>query len=271
MVATNGGAIAHGEIDERIGGMDLRIAADGDDPMLYLLRADLHREHRNWASATSDIQSARALAPDNLNVEFYRALLLRDIGELAEAERALIRYVERAPAWSGPKVPLHKVLQVLAAMLIDQGRSCEAALKLDHAVAAAERPGPQLYLSRARQFVRCDPPDYDMAIRGLDEGIDRLGPGATVLEQHAIDLELARGSVDRALERIDAQITRAPERPSIWIRRAELLEKAGRPAEALAAYRQAQDAINTMPERARATRGARALARQAQAGIGRVE
>ncbi len=271
VAASTGEALAHGAIDERIEGMDLRIAENPSEPMRYLLRADLYREHRDWKSATSDIRTAAELEPDNPNIEFYRALLLSDLHRFSEAERSFGRFLERASAWPGPTVPLSKAHRMFAKMLVEQEKPCEAAGQLDSAIAAAARPTPQLYLSRAENLVRCDPPDYETAIRGLDAGIARLGPGATVLEDYAVELELARGSFESALRRVNAQIERAPKQPANWIRRAELLERAGRSAEALAAYRQAQAAIDSMPERARATRGARALTRQTEEGIGRVE
>jgi predicted Zn-dependent protease len=271
IIASSGEGLTHGEIDQRLDGMDLRIAENPGDSMLFLLRSDLHREHRDWEAATSDIQIAFDLEPDNPNIDFYRAVLLRDLGKLPEAERSLSRYLKRAPAWPGAKVSLPKAHQAFAGLLIDQGRPCEAADQYSRALAAAARPGPQLYLSRAEQFVRCQPPDYDAALRGLDEGIARLGPGATVLEKKAIDLELARGSVNRALERIEAQTARAPVGPSTWLRPARILERAGRPLEALEAYRKAQSAIAAMPNRARATRGAEALIKQTEEGIARLE
>lgn len=88
IVVTSGQGLAHGAIDEQLHGMDLRVAENPSEHMLYLFRADLHREHRDWGAATSDIQLALELEPDNPNIDFYRGVLLPDLGKLSEAERA---------------------------------------------------------------------------------------------------------------------------------------------------------------------------------------
>lgn len=262
--------LPHGEIHERVQGMNRRIAENPTEPMLYLLRADLYREHRDWESALTDIRHARELAADDPNVEYYQAALSRDRGQLVAAARHLNRYLERAPVWPGTKVPLPKARRSLAGILIEQGRPCEAAGQYDHAIGAAKQPTPQLYLSRAELFAQCTPPRFQVALRGLDEGIARFGTGAGVLEDYAITLELARGAVELALQRIDARIARAPERPTAWIRRAEILERAGRHKDALAAYRQASAAVLSLPQRAQAARSTHALRQRIDEDIDRL-
>ncbi len=86
----------------------------------------------------------------------------------------------------------------------------------------------------------------DEALRALDAGMARVGHVVS-LELPAIDLEMELGRPERALARIDALAKTGPPNP-LWIaRRGEILDKAGRGAEARAAYEKALALIAEKP------------------------
>src|ERR1041385_2750456 len=93
----------------------------------------------------------------------------------------------------------------------------------------------------------------DDAVRGLDEGIRRMGPLVT-LELSAIDLEVQLKRYDAALARVDTVMSRLQRKESWLVRRAEILKTAGREQEAKKSYRDALAAIEKLPPTHRHTR-----------------
>jgi hypothetical protein len=88
-------------------------------------------------------------------------------------------------------------------------------------------------LARADALLAAGEPEA--ALEALDEGLARLGP-VVALASRAIEIERARGRADATLERLD-RLAAFASRQETWLtRRAEILEEAGRPAEARAAW-----------------------------------
>ena len=92
----------------------------------------------------------------------------------------------------------------------------------------------------------------EAALRGLDEGVKRLGPLVT-LQLYAMDLALARQNFDDALRRLET-ISAQSARKEKWLaRRGEILIRAGRRDEAKQAYAAALLAIGALPPRLQQT------------------
>jgi len=106
----------------------------------------------------------------------------------------------------------------------------------------------------------------DEALRGLEEGISKLGPVVT-LQLAAIDLELRRKNFDGALVRLD-QIAAQSQRKESWlVRRGEILKLAGRDEEARAAFNAALNAIESLPPAHRQSRSVSALELRARSAL----
>ncbi len=259
-----GSCLAHGDLELRIEGATQQIQAQPADPEWYLRRADLHREHRDWAAAEQDIASARALDPSDPAPLYHRALLLRDRGETALAVELLRRLLKPEQAAGAPlRAKAHAELgQILGELGDWQGAADQFSL----AIALADSPGPELFLARANALVSAGQPGWaEQALHGLDQGIERLGAG-TILPDRAIDIALQSGDVDGALARIEQRIKTPGYRLPAMVRKAEVTEKARRPSAAAAAYADAQRALGALPAKARATYGMRALASRIDAG-----
>ena len=97
----------------------------------------------------------------------------------------------------------------------------------DYNRAIALRPGgePELYIERAEALAKLG--DHDAAIRGLDDGISRMGPLVT-LQLEAIEIETATMQYDAALKRVDAVMSRLQRKESWFVRKAQILKLAGR-------------------------------------------
>ena len=260
----NGNCLAHGDLELRIEGATQQIQAQPADPEWYLRRADLHREHRDWAAAEQDIASARVLDPSDPAPLYHRALLLRDRGETALAMELLRQLLDAEPAAGAP---LHaKAHAELGTILGELGDWRGAADQFSLAIARAESPAPELFLARAKALESAGHPGWaEQALRGLDEGIERLGAG-TILPDRAIDIALQAGNVDGALARIEQRIQTPGYRLPAMVRKAEVTENARRPSAAAAAYADAKRALDALPAKVRATYGMRALAARVDAG-----
>jgi len=271
-VAIPRAARAHAGIDEEIRDVDRRIAARPGDAELVLRRGELHRIHGDFAAARADYDRARRLDPDLAAVDLCLCTMLVQEGRPKEALRAIDRFLAREPDHSGALAARGRARLALgdpAAAVEDFTRAIER---------APERfpPSPDLYLDRARALASLGDARLGDAIRGLDDGIARLGD-PVALELYAIDLEVRRDRTEAALARLD-QIAARSTRKEAWLaRRGAILEHAGRMEEARDAYEGARNAIGSLPPSRRSTRAtarleteiAAALARLGAAGPGR--
>ena len=95
---------------------------------------------------------------------------------------------------------------------------------------------------------RGKPGDAEAAVSILDAGLAKLGCLAG-LHHAAIAIELPLGRHDSALRRIDALVARYRPSPDLSLRRAEILENAGRYREAAAACGDALALLDALPAR----------------------
>jgi predicted Zn-dependent protease len=148
-----------------------------------------------------------------------------------------------------------------------------AAEDFARAIAAEEALGrttPEHYLERAGALAAEGGDAVAEALHALDEGLGRLGP-IPALQLYAIDLELVRSRYDAALARLDAVAAQSP-RSGPWLaRRGEVLERAGRPADARAAYEQALADLASVTAGRRRTGGSARLERQVRAALERLQ
>jgi len=103
-----------------------------------------------------------------------------------------------------------------------------------------------MYIERAQTLAAAGIEFRDEALRGLDEGMEKLGPLIT-LQLAALDLELAQKRYDRALARLERIAAGSPRKETWLARRGEIMEQAGRKTEAHESYAAALAAIETLP------------------------
>jgi len=167
----------------------------------------------------------------------------------------------RAPARAEARVLRARALTRLQ-------RPTEAADEWSRVTPLLRRPTPDHYVERARAIVEAGEARLGEAVALLDEGILRLGPAAT-LDLLAIELDLRRGRPEAALARVDRQATAAPRHEGWLMRRGEILEQAGRPAEARAAYAAALGAVDALPEARRRARAVEEVRQRSADGLAR--
>jgi len=262
-LAPAGSVFAHQAIDAQILDLTERIAATPEDATLYLRRGELHRVHQDWELAVKDYGKARELDPELAEVDLCQGRMQLEAGEWAAARESLDRYLVVHPD--------HVVgLATRARARARLGDNLGAAADFTAALATTGgRPQPGYYLERARALVAAGDEYLDQAIKGLDEGLERLGKPVT-LQLLAIELETRAGRYDAALERLQGFLERAKRKETWLVRRAEILEAAGRPEEARASYVAALEAIEALSvgrRRSRAITNLENEAREAVAGL----
>jgi predicted Zn-dependent protease len=255
LLCTLDGGFGHGDLHEVIDAVTAAIERSPDDPALYLRRAELHRFHKDWSAASADYARVRRLRPGLDLVTFGLAQI-----QLAQGnEKTGLKLLDEFLA----KHPDHAPARALRAGLKEKHGDWKAA-DADLAAAVGASPEPHYATERANLLERHGQPGA--AAQCLDAASLARGR-VPILEQQALDIEERSGHIAAALRRLDDLIAREP-RPDIWLaRKAGLLERADRTAEAGDAWRKAAAAFENVPPDKRASEANRALAGKILAGL----
>lgn len=226
---------AHPEIEQALARLNAQIATAPANAELYLDRGDLYARHDDWVMAEANYLRAAELTPKHARLDRALGTVALAMGNAAEA----LRHFNAALARNAGDAET-RVLRARAHAAL--GARAPALADYTAALARIENAPPELYLERADV---CASPDD--AIRGLDEGIARLGPVVT-LQMRALALEESLGRIDAALARLNTLAAQS-ERKESWLkRRGDVLARAGRERDARAAYAAALAAIDALPD-----------------------
>lgn len=250
---------AHADLLLQIEEVTKAIEKEPTNADLYLRRGQLWREHVEYQRAYEDIEKAFALMPGLSQIDLMRGRLFLDWGWPLTARAVLDRYLSHQPRNVEGLIHRGRALARL-----ELRRS--AADDYDLALKLTTEPSPDLYVERAQVLMALDREDWARAVRGLDEGLQRLGPLVT-LQLFAIDAELKLSNYDGALSRVDKIAARSPRKETWYARRGEILVQAGRGEEALKAYESAKISLQTLPPTRRNVPAMRELARRIEAQI----
>jgi tetratricopeptide (TPR) repeat protein len=237
-------AFAHGDVHERIVAFTKEIALTPTNASLYFQRADLYRVDGDWTNALIDLNQVARLDRSIKRVDFMRGLVQYEANQPQAAIGPLNRYLADKP-------PDAEAYVVRARVLAKLGRHALAVEDYTSAIKLSPTANPELFIERAASWRALG--KSEEAIRGLDEGIRRLGPLVT-LELPAVDIEVALKRYDDALARIDMVMARLQRKETWLMRRAEILRGAGREEEAKKNYHAAIEAIERLPASHRGTR-----------------
>lgn len=252
---------AHEELDLQIARVTKDIEARPDRAELHLKRGELHRLHEDWAAAKADFDRAEKLDPGLAAVDLARGRMWLGIGDPKEARKCLDRVLAREPG--RPDALVER-----ARALVRLGQRAAAVEDYTRAVSTPAPSDPEIFLERSQ--AQSADGRVEEALRGLDEGIRRLGPLVT-LQLAAIDLELGAKRTDAALARLDS-IAAKSERKDPWLaRRGEILREAGRRDEAREAFRGALKAVESLPPFRRQAKATLDLEKRVRAALEAVD
>ena len=230
---------AHGDLHLQIQEVTRQIEKEPRNAELYLKRGELHRAHQEWDAAQADYDYAWGLNPKLAVLDLARGRMFLEANWPISAKVALDRflavYTNHVEGLTARARTFIKLDQRLAA-----ARDYTAAI--DHST----EPRPELYLERAQALTTEGGAHLDAAIKGLDEGIKKLGPLVT-LQLYAIDVEIKQKRFDAALDRLERVAAQSPRKETWLARRGEILQQAGRNSEAREAFQSALAAMNKLP------------------------
>lgn len=250
---------AHGDLHEQIRAVTEQIAKDPKNSELYLKRGELHRAHQEWDDAQADYDHALALNSGLTVIDFTRGRMFLEANWPHSAKICLDRFLRKHTNHV-------EGFTARARSLVKLEKPLDAARDFTTAIQFAPTGRPELYIERSQALVSAGDKHYEEALRGLDEGIGRLGPLVTI-QLHAIDLELKRKQFDAALNRLEKIASQSPRKETWLARRGEILQQAGRREEARAAYEQALKALDSLPSARRNVPAMTELERRIKAAI----
>lgn len=244
-------ASGHGDLHAQIEQVSAKLRLDPGNAALLFHRAELYRDHEEWAKAAADYDRVEALAPDQASVHLGRGKLLLAIGQLEASRRELDRFLDAEPAHA-------EALATRGAVAMAQARPADGARDFAAAIAASPEPDAEMFLALADALMALDPPDAPAALATLDDGMARLGRPVT-LGLRAVDIAQRSGDVEGALARLDA-LRAGQARQEAWLeRRGNLNAVAGRDADARRDWQAASAALDALAPRLANTAAMREL------------
>ena len=224
-------ALANPPVEQQIQQIDKALDAE-PDVSLILQRGTLHRSEGRYDAALADYELAGTFVPNHPRLPMLRGEALLLAGRYDEAVAALGVALERdkrdAQAWALRAEAFSKL-----ANLKESETHWDTAISL-----ALANSGPQLpdwILSRSHVQEAQGAEALASAVADLDLAMTSLGP-LIVLELRAVELEVLKGDIEAAVERLDVIIARMNRPERYLVQKADLLMGAGRFSAASAAY-----------------------------------
>lgn len=185
-------------------------------------RGRLYRLDDNASASHTDLERARVLDSDNDVIALELGLTLSAMGRDAEGEVQLTRYIQRGGRASDAYAE--------RARIRSHDNRAESAID-DYSVAIDRSGDLDQYLARGILQERLG--RLDEAASGYRDGLDRSG-GSVALRLALIRVQIARTRYDDALSLIEEVTAQSRVKTQWYLRRADVLEAAGRADDARA-------------------------------------
>jgi predicted Zn-dependent protease len=251
--------LAHDGLHEQIIAVTKKIRKNPKDAALYIKRAELYRLHAELRNAEADFLRAERLAGSEPAIDLGRGRLWLDAKQYSKARTALDKYLSKQPDGFEGVLTMARALAKL--------KDTEGSNRyFTRAISLAPQDSTEIYFERSEMLAAAG--KVDEALKGLDEGITKLGPIVT-LQMAAIDLELKLGRYERAVERLDKLAETMPRKESLLLRRGEILLQAGKPCEARASLIASQNGFDSLPPARKNVRAVRTNLTQLRALLSR--
>ncbi|MDB6027317.1 MAG: uncharacterized protein JWM68_3540 [Verrucomicrobiales bacterium] len=253
-------SVAHGDVHQQILVLTEKMQASTNRAELLLRRAELYRMDEDYLSALADCSAVARMDPTNSLVHFVRGRILFDKKKFSAAKAELDRFLETYPQHS-------EALLIRARSWRSLGETTEADKDYTMAINAAAAPEPDWYYEYAQMLQAGGQGTAALAV--VDNGCKRTG--AVSLELFAVDLAVELKDFDNALHRLDKFCSQSQRKEKWFVRRGEVLEKAGRPAEACESYKQAEQAWVALPRQFQSSVSAQQLHTEIAASLQRLK
>jgi tetratricopeptide (TPR) repeat protein len=230
-------AFAHAGVEVLDESTRAELAQHPERPEAHLARARVLQMKGEWDGALEELEAAAARGADPDVVGEQRALVYLDAKFPRMARVELDRVLARRPDAYG-------LLFERGQAWLAIGDAVAAARDFGEAIAKGPRPTPEQVIARRDALVSLG--KKDEAVRALDEGMARIGHVVSLV-MPAVDLEVELGRYDAALARLDRLSAGVRPNPLWQARRADILQQAGRKAEARAEYANTLALIDARP------------------------
>ncbi len=251
---------AHPDIAEKEAFVEKALKESPEDPRLHLQRALIQRQRARWDEAAASYLRAAALGADRDQVGVSLAQVFLDAGWLKTAEMQVQQVLRRRPENAQALITRAHVRRAL-------GKPQDAAADFERGIDRLAHPEPGLVHQAMNAQLAAGRPE--VALQIADAAMLKIGIVVSV-QLPAIEIELELRRPEAALARIDVLLLQAP-RHELWLaQRGEILEGAGRVAEARATYEHTLSLIQERPPRRRSKKIA-ALERRLRAKLMQAE
>ncbi len=232
-------AHAHGELEIQIGLLTQKIsAATNNAGSLYLVRGDLHREHKDWVAAEADYAQARKL-DNSLPVDLARAQLLDEQGRGREAVKLLSGFIQTSPE-------NYKAYLARARSLAKLNELSSSAKDFERTLKLSKHPKPEYFLEYAQVLVAQNKTEEALPV--LEKGLIAF-PTNYALQDFALEAQLKQKNFSAAIKLSDAILKNASRKESELARQGRIFMTAGRPAEARQSFEASLQAVHALPVR----------------------
>jgi len=193
-------AHSHSDITQSIERLTQEIMHDSDNAVLYFQRAELYRRQGKWSASENDFALAEQYGYNKQTLKFSQAQLLIDAGRSSAALPYLNELLRINPNFT-------KALILRAK--IPERDTHDAISDLDRSIALLKLPSPDLYIDRAKLQIKSGS-KFETMITGLTQGIDRLGPLASLVG-YGVDQCESKGEFRQGLSMMNMLPTRIKE------------------------------------------------------------
>lgn len=247
---------AHGDLHERINSLTAQILTNSTNPELWLQRADLHRQHAEFAAAQTDLDRAMQLKPGWASAALQQARIAFDREDFPGCEQAATSCLQLEPGNA-------RALVLRARSLVQLKQLARAIADYDAVLTRTNsaRPLPDWFVERAQAQAALG--KLADAVHGLDDALRELGETPS-FALPAIEYERQRGAFAAALARLE-RAENFFDRESFLALRGEIFLQAGRCADAAKDFSAALVAVENFPSARRAQSAA--LAARLRAGL----
>jgi len=233
----------HGAYHDQLAEITREFELRPGDAELFRRRALLRVSHEDWQAALVDLEHADRLKPGTAMSDGIRGRALNLAGQWAAALAALESHLKMQPGDAESLFQRARAKHHL-------GKLDEAAKDYRHALLLMEPVAAERVIEVAEMIHQHEGTNSSLAV--LDEALRRLGPDPALLQ---MTLKLAETAElhERALAAVQSLQAQAP-RPEPWmLRRAEILQQAGRADDAKAAWTSLRDHLLALPNLERGT------------------
>ena len=227
-------AFAHAGVEVLDEGSRAELSKHPESAQAHLQRARVLQMKGEWDAALEEADEAASHGADPDAVGEAKAAIYLEAAFPRMAKVEIDRVLARRP-------DAYELVFERGRAWLAIGNAEAAARDFGEAIAKGPNPTPEQVLAQRDALLSLG--KKADALRALDAGMTRVGRVVTLV-MPAVDIEIELGRYEAALARLDELAKTAPPNPIWMARRGEVLEKAGRPAEARAEYAKALQLID---------------------------